>query len=122
MRNYDMLGSMDEDDLREELVGKTIASIDLQEQTIHLTDGTELRFIDTADCCAWFNSQLMVRNLTSNAITNVTKEYSSHKGAPEAWTLHVLAEDKTIVDVDIWGDSTTGYYCRSIDLKVVYPE
>lgn len=46
MRNYDMLGSMDEDDLREELVGKTIASIDLQEQTIHLTDGTELRFID----------------------------------------------------------------------------
>lgn len=118
----DLIFSMDEDDLRNELVGKTIESVNVQKGIIHLTDGTELRFIDTQECCAWFDSQLTVKNLTDNAITNVTKEYSTDEDAPEAWTLHVLAADKNIVDVDIWGDSTSGYYCRSINLKVVAPE
>lgn len=121
MRDYDLIGSMTVEDLREELVGKTIESVDEVEKTITLTDGTKLRFIDAQDCCAWFASNLFEGNLVDNAVTDVVQEWHESEEVPEAWTLHVLAADKNLVDVDIWGDSTSGYYCRSITLRVEMP-
>lgn len=123
MKIDDRIYDMTTEDLRNKLVGKTIASVDEDRNVITLTDGTELRFIDTQECCAWFSASLSEGNLVDNAVTDVVvQEWHGTEEVPKAWTLRVLAADKNLVDVDISGDSTTGYYCRSINLTVVAPE
>lgn len=110
---------MTDKDLEAELVGKRIVKIDTDENTLTLHDGTVLIFEDSSECCAWFEAQLEEKNLTDNAITHVTEEECTSEDAPEAWVVHVFAADTNIVDVSIQGDPTSGYYCHSIDLKVV---
>lgn len=110
---------MTDKDLEAELVGKRIVKIDTDENTLTLHDGTVLIFEDTSECCAWFEAQLEENNLTDNAITHVTTEERTSKDELEAWVVHVFAADTNIVDVNIHGTSGSGYYCHSIDLKVV---
>ena len=37
----------------------------------------------------------------------------------ESWSIHILAANKHIADVNITGDATSGYYCHSINLEIV---
>ena len=113
-----VIDNMEIDDLKKELLGKTIIEIDEKNSTITLDDGRILQFDNTQECCAWFNAELKTGNLVNNTITNITDT-----GDPEwktEYTIHVLAEDTRVVDIAITGDHGTGYYCQSIDL-IVWP-
>ena len=107
---------MTDQDLAGELVGKKIVKIDTENSTMTLHDGTVLKFHDASDCCAWFEAELEEKNLTDNAITHVT---TSGQYGDESWTIHILAANKHIADVNITGDEGSGYYCHSISLEVV---
>ena len=114
---------MTDQDLAGELIGKRIVEIDADAKTMTLHDGTKLVFKDTADCCYWFEAELKEHNLTDNAITRVTTS-NKHRGeyGDESWSIHILAADKHIADVNITGSEGNGYYCHSIDLEITKPD
>ena len=107
---------MTDEDLASELVGKKIVNIDPDTNTITLHDGTKLILRDANECCAWFEAELKEKNLTDNAITHVT---TTGEYGDESWSIHILAANKHIADVNITGDATSGYYCHSINLEIV---
>lgn len=116
---YDMTPA----DLKRELIGRTITSIDESENTLTLDDGRTLVFRDTWDCCAWFDANLKAGNLTDNAITalKVTDRQEEEYG-DEDYTIHIFAANKKIADLDINGNPTSGYYCHSINLDIYNPK
>lgn len=112
-------------DLERELIGRTVTNIDVRKCALTLDDGRVLKFQDTRDCCAWFNGELRAGNLTDNAITAI--KVTEHQDpedvyGDEDYTIHILAADKTIADLDITGNPTSGYYCHSIDLEIYTQE
>ena len=111
-----------DDDVASELVGKSIASIDPRKNIVTLNDGTELEFQDTADCCAWYSVELSSHlDYADNMITGVSFDDhapESEGGEDEDYTLHVLSRDKAILDIDVQGNPTSGYYCHSFNLVV----
>lgn len=115
MSGIDYYG-MDDQDLAVELIGKKIVEINTENNTLTLHDGTVLKFHDAFECCAWFEAELEEKNLTDNAITNVT---TSGQYGDESWTIHILAADKNIADVHISGHEGSGFYCHSINLEIV---
>lgn len=122
MRNkiYDM----NEHDLIQELIGKVVTGINPDESTLALSDGTVLTFEDTQECCAWFCAELEAGNLTENAVTAIRYADNAPNAdayGDENYTLHILAVDHSIADLTITGNPGTGYYCRSIDLKITEP-
>ena len=113
------------DDLKKELIGKTVVAIDEGDNALTLDDGRVLKFRDTAECCAWFNGELRAGNLTDNAITAV--KVTEHQDpedvhGDEYYTIHILAANKKIADLDIYGNPTSGYYCHSINLDIYTPK
>ena len=120
--NHIIIGMTDED-LRAELIGQTVTAINENNNTLTLGNGTILTFIDTSDCCAWFEAQLTAGNLTDNAITAVNCDSDSFiSDGPGSFTIHILAADQAIADLSVEGDATSGYYCHSIDLGIKYPD
>lgn len=113
---------MTDQDLAGELIGKRIVEIDADANTMTLHDGTVLTFQDTYDCCAWFEAELKEHNLTDNAITRVTTS-NKHCGeyGDESWSIHILAADQRVADLNITGNPTSGYYCHSINLDITKP-
>ena len=119
----DLIFDMSVDDLEEALIGKSIVEIDESRNNLMLNDGTTLEFQDTHDCCAWFNANLRAGNLTDNAITaiKVTDRQGEQYG-DEDYTIHILAANKNIADLDIYGNPTSGFYCHSINLGIYNPK
>lgn len=122
--NYpDTIYDMTFDDLEKELIGKTVVAIDESENTLTLNDGRVLKFRDTADCCAWFNANLTAGNLTDNAVTALkVTDRQKEEYDDEDYTIHILAANKKIADLDIYGNPTSGYYCHSINLDIYAPK
>lgn len=90
-------------DLEELLIGHKIVDIVEDDKTIILDNGTQLTFEDTDECCAWFEAELKKGNLVDNIVTAVKYEQlEPEKGRPDRFTLHVLAVDENICDVDIY--------------------
>lgn len=110
---------MTDRDLAGEIIGKSIVEINADENTMTLHDGTVLTFHEASECCAWFEAELKEKNLTDNAITHVT---TSGEYGDESWSIHILAANKHIADVNITGDRGTGYYCQSIELEITRPD
>lgn len=108
-------------DFADLLVGQTIKTVDAENGLIELGDGTVLEVEDTAGCCAYFNATLRAINLDDNVVMSVT-EHPLESSSPEATTLRVLTTDTRVAaEIDIEGDSTSGYYCHSVDLIVSGP-
>ena len=124
--NYpDTIYDMDQQDLKKLLIGCTVTKIDEGDNALTLDDGRVLKFRDTAECCAWFNGELRAGNLTDNAITAV--KVTEHQDpedvyGDEYYTIHILAANKKIADLDISGNPTSGYYCHSINLDIYPPK
>lgn len=112
---------MTESDLEKEILGHAVTEVSEGSGTITLDNGTVLSFADQADCCAWFCAELTAGNLTDNAVTSVDVTYNDSDEV-EDYTIHILAANKKIADIDITGDPTSGYYCHSIALEVYLPE
>lgn len=119
----DTIWDMTPQDLERVLIGRTVTSIDERNNTLTLDDGRLLAFEDTNDCCAWFNANLTAGNLTDNAITaiKVTDRHEEEYG-DEDYTIHILAANKKIADLDINGNPSSGYYCHSINLNIHTPK
>lgn len=112
-----MIYDMSEHDLSSELVGKSVQAI--EDSTIILTDGTVLEIEDSSGCCAWFSGDIEAFDFADNVITGVEEVYDTGKSEyEEAWTLRVFSAHKVIAEVNIEGDSTSGYYCHSVNLRV----
>ena len=110
------------DDFAKELIGKSIKAI--AGDTIELNDGTILELEDTSDCCAYFNGDLEVIDLTDNAVTgveHVDRDPSDDSDYDEHWSIHILSTHKLIAKVNIDGNASNGYYCHSINLRVKRP-
>ena len=122
--NYpDTIYDMTFDDLEKELIGKTVVAIDEGDNALTLDDGRVLKFRDTADCCAWFNGELRAGNLTDNAVTALkVTDRQKEVYDDEDYTIHILAANKKIADLDIYGNPTSGYYCHSINLDIYIPK
>lgn len=118
----EIIYDMDARDLADQIVGKTVTSIDTAKRTLTLSDGTLLKVEDTSDCCAWFDATLREGKLTQNAVTAVTATARDDDDYCEHYTLHVLAVDDEVCAVEIDGTEGNGYYCHSINLEVVKPE
>lgn len=119
----DTIYDMTAQDLEKVLIGRTVTNIDEDEKTLTLDDGRVLEFRNTWDCCAWFEAELSAGNLTDNAITalKVTDRQEEEYG-DEDYTIHILAANKKIADLDISGNPTSGYYCHSINLDIHTPK
>lgn len=108
---------MSRDDLAQRLVGKSIKGI--AGSVIELTDGTVLEIEDASDCCAWFTGDIKAFDFADNVITGVEQVDAKAAGEyDEAWTLKVFSAHKVIAEVNIEGNSTSGYYCHSVALRV----
>lgn len=119
MTNVETISDVTKADLEKLLIGHKIVDINEDDKTIILDDGTQLTFEEDYDCCAWFDAELKKGNLVDNMVTAVKYEQlEPEKGCPDRFILHVLAVDENICDVNIYGDSTTGYYCQSVLLNV----
>ena len=108
---------MGKDDLEKEVLGNSIVSI--EDKKITLSNGKVLEIEDTDDCCAWFTGDIKAFDFADNVVTGV--EEIKHEGtssAPESWALRVLSKHKTLAEINIEGDSTSGYYCHSVNLNV----
>ena len=124
LNNYpDTIYDMTFDDLKKELIGKTVVAIDEGDNALTLDDGRVLKFRDTAECCAWFNGELRAGNLTDNAVTALkVTDRQKEEYDDEDYTIHILAANKKIADLDIYGNPTSGYYCHSINLDIYIPK
>lgn len=119
MTNVETISDVTKADLEKLLIGHKIVDINEDDKTIILDDGTQLTFEDADECCAWFEAELKKGNLVDNIVTAVKYEQlEPEKGRPDRFTLHVLAVDENICDVNIYGNSTSGCYCQSVNLKV----
>lgn len=122
MEHSKTIMDMSAGDLKKELIGKTVVEIDESENTLTLNDGRKLAFRSTSDCCAWFNANLRSGNLTDNAITAIkVTDRQKEEYADEDYTIHILAANNKIADLDINGNPTSGYYCHSINLEIFVP-
>lgn len=111
------INDMTSHDLAEQLIGKSIKAI--TGETIELMDGTVLEIQDTSDCCAWFSGDIEAFDFGDNVITAVKRhDVEAEDDYTEAWSLHVLSAHKLIAKVNIEGNSTSGYYCHSVNLIV----
>lgn len=119
----DYIRDMSVDDLTKRLIGQVIIAVDSVEKTLTLSNGSILTFEDTSSCCAWFEAELIKGNLTDNAITDVVYEDRPEDdlGSKENYTIHILASDKNICDLNIVGDAASGHYCLSINLDITTP-
>jgi hypothetical protein len=111
-----------DDDVAAFLVGKSIANIDPDKNLVMLNDGTELEFEDASDCCAWYGVELSAHlDYMDNVITDVEYEDNvpdAREGDDENYVLHVLSHDRTVFDINVQGNPTSGYYCHSFTLRV----
>lgn len=108
---------MSVDDLAKEVVGHSISAI--QDNQITLSNGKILEIENTSDCCAWFEGDIKAFDFKDNIVTAVEQiDREPHAKAFEAWTLRVLSNHKTIAEIDIEGDSSSGYYCHSVNLTI----
>lgn len=109
---------METENLADNLVGKSIKSI--AGQTIELNDGTILEIEDTASCCAWFDGTIEAFDFEDNVITRVERvEAIAQDKYDDAWSLHVFSAHKLIAKVNIEGNESNGYYCHSVNLRIV---
>ena len=110
---YDMSVS----DLSPLMVGNKIVAIVGNEIT--LSNGTVLEIEDTADCCAWFDGKVEAINLDDNMVTACEwVELPEVEDCLERYTINILSADKVLAKIDIEGDSSSGYYCSSVNLIV----
>jgi hypothetical protein len=108
---------MGKEDLEKEVLGNSIVSI--EDKKITLSNGKVLEIEDTGDCCAWFEGDVKAFDFADNIVTGVEEiKHEGTKDAPESWTLRVLSKHKTLAEINIEGDSTSGYYCHSVNLNV----
>jgi hypothetical protein len=108
---------LEKEDLEKEVLGNRIVSI--EDKKIQLSNGKVLEIEDVSDCCAWFVGDIKAFDFADNVVTGVEKvEHQGGSDAPEAWTLRVLSNHKTIAEVNIEGDSTSGYYCHSVVMTI----
>lgn len=105
-------------DLEKLLIGHKIVDIVEEDKIIILDNGTQLTFEDAEECCAWFEAELKKGNFADNMVTAVKYEQLESEEYPDRFTLHVLAVNENICDVDIYGNSTSGQYCQSVSLIV----
>ena len=113
-------------DLTEVLVGRRIVKVDSHSGTVVLDDGTELEFEDVSDCCAWYSVTVEPHiDYADNVITHVVildkpafKPFLADPEYEDVYTIRVLGRDKAILDVNVEGDPTSGYYCTSFELNV----
>lgn len=120
MNDMYAIWGMNLDDLRDEILGHTVVKVDTDVQTITLDNGTELIFEDVEDCCSWFEAELTAGNLVDNAITDVTcTDNADEDDWQEDYTIHILAANKKVADLNITGSEGSGYYCHGINLNVV---
>jgi hypothetical protein len=111
---------MTSSDLAEYLIGKSITAI--AGDTIQLSDGTVLEIENTSDCCAWYIGEIEALDYADNIITNVEEYEIEDSEAPDAFSIHVLSNHKLLAKVNVEGDSTSGYYCHSVNLIVKHKE
>ena len=117
--NKERIWDATESDFEKLLIGRRVVAI--AGDTIELDNGVIVTVEDTADCCAWFNGEIdgIAPDLTENIITAVKiGDNEPSDSYLEAWSIHVLAVDKTLFRVDIEGTESSGYYCHSINLTV----
>jgi hypothetical protein len=118
-RAYEDVGiyDMSSDDLSKAIVGSSILAID--KNKITLSSGKTLEIENTSDCCAWFEGDIKAFDFKDNVVTGIEQvEREGTANAPEAWTLKVLSNHRTIAEIDIEGDSSSGYYCHSVNLRI----
>lgn len=113
-----MIFDMTSSDLAENLVGRKIVSVNTGTPSCTLDDGTVLEFVDTYDCCAWFESAITHIDLDDNAIMSVEVVQPEKSELPEEYSINILTVDKNVMALEIMGDPTSGYYCKSINLVV----
>jgi hypothetical protein len=111
---YDMTA----EDLGSEVIGQRITAIEGKE--IYLSNGKVLEIEDAHDCCAWFDGEIRAFDFADNMVTGIefADSKATENGADEAWKLRVLSNHKTLAEIDIQGNSSNGYYCHSVILRV----
>lgn len=108
----------DAEDFAQELIGHRIVSI--TEAAIVLDNGVTLVMEDTNDCCAYFGVTEIntSHEIADNVVTSVARRDLNEGEYGESFAIVVLSEAKELACISIDGTESSGYYCRSINLKV----
>ena len=119
MNSIESIYDMTAQDLRDEVVGHSIVSINTITKTIVLDNGTTLEIEDYEGCCAWFGGELEVIDLDENVITRIEQvDSTAVETGLESWSLHIYTAHKLIAKVNIDGDPANGMYGSSVNLLV----
>lgn len=113
-------------DLKENIVGHRITDVNVRDGIITLDDGTVLEFESASECCAWYDVEIAPHmDINDNMVTDVVTVFDDDSNDDNTdddnldhYALRVLSRDKAILDVNVDGDPTSGYYCQSFTLNV----
>ena len=106
-----------EDDLADVLVGRRIVDADTSKFTLKLDDGTTLEFLPVADCCAWFEPDVLEWiDYDDNVITSV-KQVETNTGDDD-YDILILSASKRIARVGVVGSEGNGYYVHHVGMRV----
>jgi hypothetical protein len=110
-----------------ELVGKTLTSIDIIDKTeiiFSCTDGTKYRMYHWQDCCEEVRLDDVCGNISDLIGTPIimAEESSNERDVDweehETWTFYKLATNKGYVTLKWWGESN-GYYSEEVDFEKI---
>lgn len=111
------------------LIGKTIVSADVFEDTIsfYLSSGEKFQMFHDQDCC----ESVYIESINGNIIDLVGEpilkacEYNSDDAKPASeytdsytWTFYSIATCKGEVDIRWYGESS-GYYSEGVDCELI---
>lgn len=113
------------DEIKKLLLYKKIVEVHIIDQmsgTMTLDDGTVLRIVSNEGCGGCGNGWYMLEELNKcdNAITDVELVYDK-RGYDEVIQIFVIAEDRRVKVIDVYGDEGNGYYGRGFEIYIEKP-
>ena len=109
-----------EDDLSDVLVGRRIIDADTRNFTLELDDGTVLEFVSTADCCAFFDPDVLEWiDYDDNVITAVKQVETAADN--DDYDILILSASKQIAKLGVVGSEGNGYYVHHVGMRVHKP-
>lgn len=108
-------------DAAKDLIGKKLLSI--TDNVLIFEDCTKVQLHSTSGCCAWYEGTFICReeNFTDYVVTDVEQESTDDESEDE-YVIHFLSAHKTLFDMEVVGDPTTGYYVHDVELTISFPE
>ena len=111
------------DEIAPHLIGRRIVSINRETFTLTLDDESEVRFMESSECCAWFEpTSIDLIDQDDNIIVKVEEiEPVDHEPWEDGYDILILSASGTVAKIGVEGSEGSGYYVHHVGLRVSSP-